>query len=462
VGEKSLVNYFKNLLLVPLQLGFVVTYLLYSWTSYAAGVVNPEKIYAGNIYYFSQVPNTLFLLGEVEANTAIDFRRAIRNHDVNRLVLASPGGRVDGGLELAAIVSDKGISTYVPENAECSSACSFIFFGGRERISAGSLGLHQISTKSDAKVSINDSFTYVQSSVSDIIAILNSFDTPSFVYEHMFSTEASQMYYLNEAEYNLIERGNREPWHDESERFLAELTDSMRLSVDSSTASDSAADDRETPNTQPPPKPGHTVLQVSRLQRALNSHNCEAGVVDGIVGPQTDNAIGRFLSASGLSESDLDKYDIDSFSDLVERTPRPKCSADPVSPALKSRPQTTIPTTISSLGGKWLVDLSCKTKPAWNFRGSLLISSKRKQLGASYEYEARIEDSGGHVSEGVVIEYFRRREGALQSHTITFSLKPKQSGVGVKLTRSGAKINSRRSKILDEGGFGSCRLFVRR
>tara|TARA_B100000575_G_C22745455_1_gene445302 strand:- start:73 stop:513 length:441 start_codon:yes stop_codon:yes gene_type:complete len=54
------------------------------------------------------------------------------------------------GLQIAGIIYDKQLATYVPEGAECLSACSFMFLGGATKIVAGDLGVHQFSVDEEA------------------------------------------------------------------------------------------------------------------------------------------------------------------------------------------------------------------------------------------------------------------------------------------------------------------------
>ena len=61
-------------------------------------------------------------------------------------MLFSGGGSVFEGLQMAGIIFDKELTTYVPSEAECLSACSFMFFGGSTKISSGNLGVHQFSS----------------------------------------------------------------------------------------------------------------------------------------------------------------------------------------------------------------------------------------------------------------------------------------------------------------------------
>ena len=63
-------------------------------------------------------------------------------------MLSSPGESVFEGLQIAGIIHDKGLQTYIPkhgleEEGDCASACSFMFFAGTTRSAEGNLGVHQ-------------------------------------------------------------------------------------------------------------------------------------------------------------------------------------------------------------------------------------------------------------------------------------------------------------------------------
>lgn len=136
----------------------------------------------------------ILLNGEIDAGAALNFRRALAAaSNPKLLVLNSPGGLVPIALLIADDVHQRALSTLIPEGAQCYSACSFVFLAGRERAAEGELGVHQIS--SDAP-----DIEGAQLAISDIIDVLNRFDTPTEVLTIMFRTPASQMYVFSSAE----------------------------------------------------------------------------------------------------------------------------------------------------------------------------------------------------------------------------------------------------------------------
>ena len=159
----------------------------------------------GPFYYNSALPETLFYIGEIGPEDFELFKSLNKKINIKTLVLFSPGGVVNAALDIAYFVHKKQISTLVPKNAECLSACAFIFFGGSKRLAVGELGVHQISF--DDKINrkkkrIGEITKQSQEVVADIIAALNVFDTPPFVFEKMFET--LNMYYFSSSEKDIF------------------------------------------------------------------------------------------------------------------------------------------------------------------------------------------------------------------------------------------------------------------
>jgi hypothetical protein len=95
------------------------------------------------------------LQGEVTQSANVEFDRVIEKAKAVGcarplvLLLESPGGSVDAGLELAQSVRAEGMRTIA--RYECASSCANIFLGGSERVLKGSraaIGLHQLSRTS--------------------------------------------------------------------------------------------------------------------------------------------------------------------------------------------------------------------------------------------------------------------------------------------------------------------------
>ena len=149
-------------------------------------------------YYPILIPaedTTMFALaGDIDMRTSLNFKRAVQEYGVpDVFLLNSGGGLVYIGLDLAMEVNRLGVTTVIPEDLSCYSACSFVFLAGKERILDGELGVHQISSE-DADL------TRGQFTLADMIDVLNSFDVPAELYPPMLSTPPEEMYIVSSRE----------------------------------------------------------------------------------------------------------------------------------------------------------------------------------------------------------------------------------------------------------------------
>lgn len=186
----------------------------------------------GSFLHTGDIPNVLFLFSSIEENASFDLRRALRAHQIDIIVLSSPGGSVWEGLQMAGIIHDNDLTTFIPEQGldgkgNCASACSFMFFAGENRAAKGALGVHQFfSSNSQAIAEVGNVEQGVQFTTSEIISFLNEFDTPPFVFERMF--QQSDMYYFDPDEMSQITTLNQletENMSKEISRFVASLAD---------------------------------------------------------------------------------------------------------------------------------------------------------------------------------------------------------------------------------------------
>lgn len=173
-----------------------------------AGLASAEPVSYGSLAHHPELPGVLFLTGAIKSNDSFELRRAMRDQKVELVVTASPGGNLYEGLQIAAILHDNGIGTYIPEGASCESACAKVFLGGVNRLVVGELGVHQFyrgdpSATNAAPQNVTSAQT--QYTTADIIGIMNQFDTPPFVYEKMFGT--SDIYYFKGSEKPRLNRG---------------------------------------------------------------------------------------------------------------------------------------------------------------------------------------------------------------------------------------------------------------
>lgn len=134
------------------------------------------------------------LNGDIDVNSALNFRRALQAApEAKLIILNSPGGDVQMGLLIADDIHQRKLATYIPKGSRCLSACSFVFLAGNERKVDGDLGVHQIS--SDAPDLVG-----AQLAISDIIEVLNRFGTPMDVMHVMFKTPPDDMHVFSSEE----------------------------------------------------------------------------------------------------------------------------------------------------------------------------------------------------------------------------------------------------------------------
>jgi len=184
----------------------------------------------GSFLHSERIPKALFFSSDIEKNDSFEFRKALRNHDIDLIVLSSPGGLVWEGLSIAGIINDKALHTYVPKNSltgkgNCASSCSFMYFAGENRTVNGALGVHQFySDDSTKKAEVGDTQKSAQFTVSEIIGFLNEFETPPWVFERMFQQD--KMYYFKESELVQLETETTElqqATFGRAEAFISEL-----------------------------------------------------------------------------------------------------------------------------------------------------------------------------------------------------------------------------------------------
>lgn len=144
-------------------------------------------------YFFPDHPRAMLLNGEIDFRTPLAFKRAMKAHpSVQTLVLNSPGGSVQAALIVAEEIFDRGMTTLVAEESECASACAYIFFGGRTRLSFGKLGVHQISGGLDIEAA--------QTNLSDVVETLSRFGVSNAVLTKMLRTPPNNIYYFTPQE----------------------------------------------------------------------------------------------------------------------------------------------------------------------------------------------------------------------------------------------------------------------
>jgi len=139
------------------------------------------------------VPQAILLNGPIDPRSPLAFRRALEaNPKAEVLVLNSVGGAVQSALLIAEEVHARSMSTLILEESECLSACSLIFFAGKQRATFGKLGVHQMSGADDLKAA--------QLNLSDILQSLEKYQVDNAVILRMLRTPPAEMYVFSHDE----------------------------------------------------------------------------------------------------------------------------------------------------------------------------------------------------------------------------------------------------------------------
>ncbi len=140
------------------------------------------------ITYDTDTPHVLSLVDAIDIRTPVLLNRALSTYpQVSQLSLSSRGGSVHSALTMAYTVREAGLSTVIPEGADCFSACSYLFFAGVARTADGALGVHQLASNSD-------SLRSGQVALADIMTAYDDFGVHGAVVNKMLLTPADDMY----------------------------------------------------------------------------------------------------------------------------------------------------------------------------------------------------------------------------------------------------------------------------
>lgn len=139
-------------------------------------------------------PEVILLNADITDQTAAEFDRALADRpDVRVVALNSPGGSVDSALKMANEIHKRGLTTFVPPDMGCYSACAYIFFAGIDRQAEGELGVHQISAE------VAD-LVLAQTTLGDVLDAMQSFGVHQQVISHMLRTPPDDMYVFSASE----------------------------------------------------------------------------------------------------------------------------------------------------------------------------------------------------------------------------------------------------------------------
>jgi len=95
----------------------------------------------------SDLPNLVFVTGELAYGDDVRFRAALNGIDRGIVGLHSPGGNLDAGIEIGKAIRFRGLDTAVGPGSVCFSACALAWLAGHQRYLAPDayVGFHAAS-----------------------------------------------------------------------------------------------------------------------------------------------------------------------------------------------------------------------------------------------------------------------------------------------------------------------------
>ncbi len=169
-----------------LACSFLLAGFLLSGEAFPADITRDSSISDMDLYYLS---------GEIESGDGSKFRnllsRTRNNNTPGILLLNSEGGSVMAAYELSQQIIENNLSTIVPGDASCYSACFLLLASGAARgaFPSSHIGVHRISIK-DAESYASKGFSV------DMSEIYRKLDVPPKIRLAMLETPSSEMYIL--------------------------------------------------------------------------------------------------------------------------------------------------------------------------------------------------------------------------------------------------------------------------
>lgn len=175
------------------MLKFLAAFLGSFFLSCVSCLANDTSAEIAPFLHLDNTPGVLVLDGTIDLRTPLAFKRAMQKYPDTRIIaLSSNGGSVQSALLIAEDIYEKRLTTLIPKEAECASACAYIFFAGSSRMAEGKLGVHQIS----GSANVSDA----QLNISDILDVLGKYDVPQAVITKMFRTRSEDIYFFTPEE----------------------------------------------------------------------------------------------------------------------------------------------------------------------------------------------------------------------------------------------------------------------
>ena len=155
---------------------------------------------AGELF-FGKDNEWVVFQGPILSEEVDEILSQLKDRNPKLILLDSIGGNVSGAIRFARYVSEKEMNTWIAQNQTCASACALVFLAGIQRFSEGKLVVHQYLPpieQGNEKIARDAAWVSIQRIIGETITLLNSFGTPRFVFERIFSSP--DVYEFTEAE----------------------------------------------------------------------------------------------------------------------------------------------------------------------------------------------------------------------------------------------------------------------
>lgn len=150
---------------------------------------------------FSDSNELVFFQGPIILDEIDDILSQLTDKKPKLMLLDSIGGNIYGALQFAKYVRKNQMDTWISEGSACASACALVFLAGIERTCEGKLLVHQFLPAieyENEKIRTDVAWISIQKVIGETITLLNTLDTPRFVFERIFTSP--NLYEFTEAE----------------------------------------------------------------------------------------------------------------------------------------------------------------------------------------------------------------------------------------------------------------------
>jgi len=175
--------------------------------------------------------------GNITERTPVLFSAFIQKNSISigkdiTVVMNSSGGSLLGGLELGRIIKRNGLDTHIGRieipnkggksliSGQCASACAYAFLGGRRRSKEADskYGLHQVSSTSNAVISINKAIRGTQDIIAGISKYIEEMGASLNIVTVATRASAESIHWVDDTNLSLLKIINsdnlnkQEPW----------------------------------------------------------------------------------------------------------------------------------------------------------------------------------------------------------------------------------------------------------